>query len=164
MAGNANSPSPSALDEVIDLRMEIRELRQRLDDGTPYRTAPDMTPKVVILKDPARRTTDRKATKFPKYSGDKTTYPAWRRALLSALKLDWNTFEYTDSYVFLKIYESLEGKAQRQAGAYFEAGGLNGEEKPEDFIAFLDRSNWDTTRLARSRAELNDMKMGPRQK
>ncbi|KAI0991732.1 hypothetical protein K3495_g16455, partial [Podosphaera aphanis] len=77
--------------------------------------------------------------------------------------MDWNTFEYTDSSVFLMIYKALEGKAQKQAGAYFEAGGVGGLEKPEDFISFLDQSNWDSTRISRARKELNEMKMGNKQ-
>ena len=61
------------------------------------------------------------------------------------------------------IYKSLEGKAQRQAAAYFEVGGEGGRESPEDFIRFLDRSNWDPTRVVRARGELNRMKMGTKQ-
>ncbi|KAI0996109.1 hypothetical protein K3495_g12073, partial [Podosphaera aphanis] len=156
--------SLGALD-VNTLLQEIRELRQRIDDGATSNFIPaEITPEVIIVKDPARSNSKRKPTEFKTYNGDRSTYPAWRRAVLSALKMDWNTFEYTDSYVFLKIYEALDGKAQKQAAAYFESGGLRGEERPEDFIAFLDRSNWDPTRITRARGELNEMKMGPKQR
>ena len=122
-----------------------------------------MLPEVTIRKDPAQKVVKVEPTTFPTYNGDRSTYPAWRRAVLSALKMDWNTFGYTDSRVFLMIYKALEGKAQKRAGAYFESGGRGGEEKPEDFIAFLDRGNWDQTRATRAKSELNDMKMGLKQ-
>lgn len=62
------------------------------------------------------------------------------------------------------IYKSLEGKAQKQANPFFESGGIGGTEKPEDFISFLDRGNWDQTRVSRARSELHGMKMGPKQR
>lgn len=151
--------------DTVTLLQEIRELRQRLDDGEsrPKRSS-DLMPEVCIRKDPANTQGKLKPTKFPVYGGDKSMYPAWRRGVLAALKMDWNTFGYTDSRVFLMIYKALEGKAQRQASAFFESGGPDGEEKPEDFIRFLDRSNWDTTRIVRARNQLNRMKMGLHQR
>lgn len=151
--------------DLNTLMQEIRELRERLDDG-PGGPATFQTnlPPVIIKKDIAKSPGALKPTKFPIYNGDKTTYPAWRRAVLSILKMDWNTFGYTDSRVFLMIYKALDGKAQKQAGSYFESGGLGGLERPEDFIEFLDRSNWDATRISRARSELNELKMGPKQR
>lgn len=151
--------------DMTDLLREVRELRQRIDDfEVPQRATTGSLPTVVIEKDPAQTAAKLKPTKFPIYNGDRATYPAWRKAVLSALKMDWNTFNYTDSRVFLMIYKALEGKAQRQAGTYFEAGGVGGKEKPENFIAFLDRGNWDQTRVVRARAELNEMRMGAKQR
>ena len=151
--------------DVEILRQEIRELRQRLDDGPVNSKAMgNSMPKVTITKDPARPNESLKPTSFPIYDGDKTNYAAWRRAVLSILKMDWKMFGYTNSRVFLMIYKALEGKAQRQAGAYLEFGGLNGKERPEDFVEFLDRSNWDPTRVTRARNELNKMKMDIRQR
>ena len=150
--------------DLNTLCQEVRELRQRIDDGAlepPLRS--DGMPEVIIKKDPANPSTKVKQTEFPIYGGNKASYPAWRRAVLSALRLDWNTFGYTDSRVFLMIYQALEGKAQRQSDSYFEAGGEGGKERPEDFIKFLDRSNWDPTRIVRARAELSRMKMGQKQ-
>lgn len=151
--------------DSTEVMQELRELRQRLDDFqvTPRITTSSL-PRVEIVKDPAQPIGKLKPTTFPIYNGDKSTYPAWRKAVLSALKMDWNTFGYTNSRVFLMLYKALEGKAQRQAGPYFESGGENGKESPEAFIAFLDRGNWDQTRVARARGELNDMKMGQKQK
>ncbi|KAI0992708.1 hypothetical protein K3495_g15476, partial [Podosphaera aphanis] len=129
------SPTPAGI--PIDTEMllqEIRELRQRLDEFPVLPSPSDTMPEVVIIKNPARARDGLKPKPFPSYDGDKVTYPAWRRAILSTLKMDWNTFDYTDSEVFLMIYEALEGKAQRQAAAFFESGGTNGSEKPEDFI------------------------------
>lgn len=150
--------------DFTDLLRELRELRERVDDF-PIREAPTSSlPKVVIEKDPASPKTKLKPTKLPTYNGDRSLYPAWRRAVLSALKIDWKTFEYTNSRVFLMIYKALEGKALKQASPFFESGGVDGKERPEDFIEFLDRGNWDQTRVARARSELNEMKMGPRQR
>lgn len=147
--------------DVNTLMQEIRELRQRLDDGPVIPSyVGNKMPSVEIKKDPKGNPTVAKRTEFPMYSGDKVTYPGWRKAVFSILKTDWNTFEYTNSKVFLMIYKSLEGKAQRQAGSYFESGGIGGLERPEDFIAFLDRGNWDPTRITRARSELTEMKMG----
>lgn len=151
--------------DVDDLRRELRELRQRLDDApAPTLQSEGTLPEVTILKDPPIEKPNLKPNSFPIYDGDRATYPAWRRAVLSALKIDWKTFGYTDSRVFLMIYKALDGRAQRQAATYFESGGLGGLERPEDFIAFLDRGNWDQTRISRARSELNELKMGSRQK
>ena len=75
-----------------------------------------------MRKDPPLSEVNIKPTNFPMYNGDRALYPAWKRAVLSALKIDWKTFKYTDSRVFLMIYNALEGKAQRQACTYFESG------------------------------------------
>lgn len=153
------------MSDVDDLRREVRELRQRLDDApVPVTQAEGSLPEVVILKDPPTKNPNLKPNSFPIYDGDRATYPAWRRAVLSALRIDWLTFGYTNSRVFLMIYKALDGKAQRQAATYFESGGLGGLERPEDFIAFLDRGNWDQTRISRARSELNELRMGPRQR
>ncbi|KAI1002590.1 hypothetical protein K3495_g5611 [Podosphaera aphanis] len=159
--------SPTPGESHIDtetLLHEIRELRQRLDEFPVLPSLSDTMPEVIIKKNRARSRDGLKPKPFPTFSGDKVTYPTWRRAILLTLKLDWNTFDSTDSAVFLMIYEALEGKAQRQAAAFFESGGTNGAESPEDFIAFLDRNNWDVTRVVRARQELNEMKMGRKQK
>lgn len=165
MTSRANQKSLDSTNiDVVSLLQEIRELRQRIDDGALEPAVRlDGMPEVIIKKDPPNTSGAVKPTKFPKYGGDKPSYPAWRRAILSALRLDWNTFGYTDSRVFLMIYKSLEGKAQRQTASYFEAGGEGGKENPEDFIRFLDRSNWDPTRIVRARGELNRMRMGNKQ-
>ncbi|KAI0991106.1 hypothetical protein K3495_g17081, partial [Podosphaera aphanis] len=92
-----STPEANKMD-LNTLAQELRELRQRVDDGALLPAPPaDAMPEVRILKDPARVNSKRDPTTFPTYSGDKTTYPAWRRAVISALKMDWNTFEYTDS-------------------------------------------------------------------
>lgn len=150
--------------DITELRHELMELRQRLDDFSPPVALTDSLPNVEIIKDPAQTIVNLKPTSFPTYNGDRSVYPAWRRAVLSALRIDWNTFKYTNARVFLMIYKALEGKAQKQASPFFESGGIRGTERPEDFIAFLDRGNWDQTRVSRARSELNDMKMGPKQK
>lgn len=150
--------------DTVQILQEIRELRERIDDGAlepPIHT--DNMPPVFIKKDPPNTSGKVKPTAFPFYTGDKSSYSAWRRAVLSALRMDLNTFGYTDSRVFLMIYKALDGKAERQAAAYFESGGLGGREEPEEFIRFLDRSNWDPTRIVRARGELNRMKMGNKQ-
>ena len=61
------------------------------------------------------------------------------------------------------IYNLLRGEAQRKAVSFFEVGGINGTQKPEDFLEFLDRTNYDPTRIDRATNELYDMKMGERQ-
>lgn len=116
---------------------ELRELRERVDDFpvTPE-PAVDSMAEVVIKKDPARTQGKRQPNVFSKYDGNKTNYPAWRRAVLAALRMGWNTFKYTNSSVFLMIYMSLEGVAKDQAGGFFEAGGHNGKEDPKDFFAY----------------------------
>ena len=147
-----------------DLRLEMRELRQRLDDVDlmPISTYGPF-PRVRIDKDPPKSNYKLKPGKFPTYNGNKITYAAWRMAMLSTLKRDWNTFGYDNSYVFLSIYNSLEGQAKIEASAYFESGGRDGSQDPEDFIAFLDRCNWDPNKVNRARGELNDMRMGNKQ-
>lgn len=150
---------------VTDLAQELRELRQRLDDWpVPPKVCEGSFPPVKIEKDPVKPNYKLKPGKFPSFNGDRVTYAAWRRAVLSMLKIDWNTFDYNNSYVFLMIYNALEGKAQKQAASFFESGGRDGRQDPEEFIAFLDRSNWDPNRINRARGELNSMRMGKNQR
>lgn len=92
--------SPSSSIDTNTLMQGIRELRRRLDDGPVLPTyVGNRMPSVIIKKNPASNPAVAKRTKSPRYSGDKVTYLAWRRAVFSILKTDWNTFEYTDSKV-----------------------------------------------------------------
>lgn len=150
--------------DVTAIMQELRELRQRLDDAPQPSIQPDSTPSAKIQKEPARQISGLKATSLPIYDGDRSTYPAWRKAVLDALGMDWNTFGYTNKMAFLLIYKALDGRAKKQAGAHYESGGPDGLEDPEGFIKFLDQTNWDTTRVARARTELNALKMGPKQR
>lgn len=148
-----------------DLRRELRELRERLDDWPAVNQDNEGPfPSTRIIKDPPKKDYKLKPGKIPTYSGNRATYAAWRKAVLSTLKIDWNTFNYDDSYVFLMIYNALEGKAQREAAAFFESGGRDGRQDPEDFIGFLDRSNWDVNKINRARGELSNLRMGKNQK
>lgn len=101
--------------DISTLIQESRELRQRVDGALEPTLRSDGMPEVVIKKDPANLSNKVKQTEFPTYGDKKSSYPAWRRAVLSALKLDWNTFGYTDSRVLLMIYQAMEGRAQRQS-------------------------------------------------
>ncbi|RKF65271.1 hypothetical protein GcC1_123024, partial [Golovinomyces cichoracearum] len=84
--------------DVDDLMRELMELRQRLDDFSPSTYSTDCTmPEVVIKKIPAQKIDGLKPTMFPVYDGDRQTYPAWRKAIRSVLKIDRNTSKYTDS-------------------------------------------------------------------
>merc|ERR1712110_907120 len=60
---------------------------------------------------------------------------------------------------FVMIYGALKGAALKRAGSFYEAGGVHGTRKPEDFIEFLDRLNLDPMRVDRANAELHKMKM-----
>ncbi|KAI0990749.1 hypothetical protein K3495_g17438, partial [Podosphaera aphanis] len=121
--------------------------------------------KVVILKNPPRKVTQGiKPTKFPSFNGNRASYPGWRKFILNALKVDWNTFEYDDTQVFMMIYQSLEDTAHSQSVGFFEMGGWSKEDRPEEFIEFLDRANNDPTRIKRAASELHDLKMGEKQR
>ena len=161
--GEQVGTNPSLLD-VTTIMQELRELRQRIDDGSQVICTSYSIPSSTIVKEPARSNRNVRETSLPSYNGDKTSYPAWRRAILTTLGMDWTTFGYTNKRAFLMIYNSLEDKAKKQVGAYYESGGKDGKEDPEDFITFLDQSNWDTTRIARARTELSSMKMGSKQR
>lgn len=84
------------------------------------------------MKEPARTNPGLRQIELPIYSGDRTTYPAWRKALLDALGMDWNTFAYTNKRAFLLIYKALDGKAKKQAGAHYESGGSDDREDPKN--------------------------------
>lgn len=150
--------------DMTTIMQELRELRQRIDDGPQIVLTSHSMPSSTIVKEPARSDTNVRETVLPTYKGDRTSYPAWRRAVLTTLGMNWLTFGYTNKRAFLLIYNALEDRAKKQAGAYYESGGKDGREDPEEFIRFLDQSNWDTTRVARARAELSAMKMGNKQK
>lgn len=151
--------------DISDVLRELRELRERLDEFPTCPAKPEGSlPVVKIEKDPAKPQDKLKPTEFKTYSGDRATYPAWRQSILMTLKMDWNTFGYDNSRVFLMIYNALEGKALRESSTFFESGGRDNRQDPADFIAFLDRSNWDTSRINRARDELNNLKMGHNQR
>lgn len=100
--------------DVTELLHEYRELRQRLNDFPVAKPLANPLPIVEILKSPAHPIANMKPTSFPLYNGDRSNYLAWRRAVLSALKIDWNTFRCTNSRVFLMIYKPLEGKLRNR--------------------------------------------------
>ena len=125
-----------------DLIRELRELRERLDEfPVPTQSFEGSLPAVKIKKDPAKTNYKLKPRKLPVYSGDRVTYAAWRRAVLSTLQIDWNNFQYDNPSVFLMIFNALEGKVKKEAPSFFGTGGRKGQQDPEDFISFLDRSN-----------------------
>ena len=95
--------------DTLRLLQEIRELRQRIDDGALEPALPnDSMPEVIIEKDSPNPCDKINPTSFPIYAGDKSSYLAWRRAILSALRIVWNTFGCSNSRVFLMIYKALE--------------------------------------------------------
>ena len=80
----------SALSENDFLKEENLSLRMQLGiSALPSRT-PDQTSEVEIIKDPARKNGKLKPNQLPSYDGNRKKYPAWRKAVLSALRLDWN--------------------------------------------------------------------------
>lgn len=120
---------------------------------------------VVIEKDPPpSHGKGLKPTKLPEYHGDRLTYPSWRTAVLDIFRMDWNVFGYDDSRAFVMIYGALKGTALKRAGPFYEAGGVHGTRKPEDFLEFLDRLNLDPLRTARANTELHAMKMKDNQR
>lgn len=146
---------------IANLQLQINELRAELRD----RPKSEPSSAVIINKEPAPRTPVLfRPSDLPKYDGNEDLYPAWRKAVLDTLGMEWNMFGYTNSRAFLSIYTSLEGSARRKASAFYEVGGVNGTRRPEDFIEFLDRSNLDTTRVEKANNALNEMKMGENQR
>ena len=158
-----------AAQKEIDDRYElsISYLQEQIDALTAERAAntlPETSNKVVIIKNPpADNVFGIKPTTLPVYEGNRQSYPAWRRAVLSIFRMDWNTFNYDNQRAFLMIYNALRGEAQRKAVSFFEVGGINETQRPEDFLEFLDRTNNDPTRVDRATNELYDMKMGEKQ-
>lgn len=147
--------------------LSISHLQEQIDALNAQKAASGMSAtstEVVIIKNPAIHDVfGLKPTKLPIYEGNRQSYPAWRRAVLSIFRMDWNTFAYDNQRAFLMIYNALRGEAQRKSVSFFEVGGVNGTQRPEDFLEFLDRTNYDPTRIDRAANELYDMKMGERQ-
>lgn len=142
-------------------REEFNLLQEQFKKLTAQSYQSSKKPNVVIIeKDPPpSHGKGLKPTKLPEYHGDRSTYPSWRTAVLDIFRMDWNTFGYDDSRAFVMIYAALKGAALKRAGPFYEAGGVHGTRKPEDFIEFLDRLNLDPLRVARANAELHKMKM-----
>lgn len=139
-------------------REEFDKLQEQLRQLTTKQR--ECSNSVIIEKDPPpSHGKGLKPTKLPEYHGDRSTYPSWRTAVLDIFRMDWNTFGYDDSRAFVMIYGALKGAALKRAGPFYEAGGINGTRKPEDFIEFLDRLNLDPLRVARANTELHAMKM-----
>ncbi|KAI1004417.1 hypothetical protein K3495_g3795 [Podosphaera aphanis] len=81
--------------------------------------------------------------------------------------MDWNTFDYDVTQVFMMISQSLEGTAHNQSVGYFEMGVWSKEDRPEEFLEFLEflnRANNDPTRVKRAANELHDLKMREKQR
>lgn len=111
--------------DVSDLAREVRELRERLDDWSgPDTHRPSSEkfqgnfPKVEIVKDPAKKNYKLKPKKFPIYNGDRATYPAWRTAILSSLRIDWNTLIMTILMYFNDLQRS-GGKGSKGSSVIF---------------------------------------------
>ncbi|KAI0997447.1 hypothetical protein K3495_g10739 [Podosphaera aphanis] len=103
----------SFISEIDAVHQQLSQVHDRLAglEGNECPVTSD-SGKVVILKNPPRKVTQgMKPTKFPSFNGNRASYPGWRKFILNALKVDWNTFEYDDIQVFMMIYQSLEGEA-----------------------------------------------------
>ncbi|KAI1007607.1 hypothetical protein K3495_g630 [Podosphaera aphanis] len=151
--------SDSDDERITGLQTQIDELRAQLVPTDAAATG------VVIEKDPAPGEGLRfRPTELPEYNGKRENYPAWRSAVLLIFKMDWNAFNYTNPRAFLAIYTSLKGDAQTKAGAFFEAGGVDGTQRPEDFLEFLDRANLDSTRVDKAADQLYGLRMGDSQR
>lgn len=94
----------------IDNLIQLRKLVDKFPVPAP--PSKGALAKVVIRKDPPRKNASIKQTSIPLHGGDWTTYLAWRRAILSALRIDWNTFKYSSFRVFSRVYKVIEGKAK----------------------------------------------------
>lgn len=62
--------------DVIVVMQEIRELRQRLDDGPQQTCFSQSLPSTTIVKEPARINKNFKEASLPIYGGERATYPA----------------------------------------------------------------------------------------
>ena len=127
MAASSKPTGNAELLDVTTIMQELRELRQRLDDGPQTTCLTYHIPSATIIKEPARSDSNLREKPLPCYKGDRTLYPAWRRAVLTTLGMNWKTFGYTNKTAFLMIYCALEDKAKKQAGAYYETGGKDGK-------------------------------------
>ncbi|KAI1007243.1 hypothetical protein K3495_g978 [Podosphaera aphanis] len=93
---------------------------------------------VIIEKDPPpEHGKGLKPTKLPEYHGDRSTYPSWRTVVLDIFRMDWNVFGYDDSRSFIMTYGALKGSALKRAGPFYEAGGVHGTRKLEDFFGIF---------------------------
>ncbi|KAI1005867.1 hypothetical protein K3495_g2351 [Podosphaera aphanis] len=154
MASNQNLPVQviaPADEETLDQQPEQANAPQA---ENPEQAAPNAGSTVVILKDPAPPVVRFKPTPLPKYDGNTKEYPCWRKTVLTIFQMDWHAFGYTDLRAFLMIFMSLRGKARETSAAFYEKGGVNGTNRPEDFIAYLDRCNLDVTRRDKAFGEL----------
>ncbi|KAI0993438.1 hypothetical protein K3495_g14746 [Podosphaera aphanis] len=152
-------------DGIPELRRQLDSLREQVTAIQDYQTQPLISQAVTIIKDPpAPNGTQFRPTPLPEYDGNKLNYPGWRQAVLDIFRMDWNTFRYTDTRAFLLLYTSLKGEARTKAGPFYETGGVNGTKRPEDFLAFLDRGNLDSTRSDRACDQLYALRMADNQR
>lgn len=142
-------------EEFNNLLSELRELRA----GHSNQNSGQLS-SVHIEKDPPpTHGLGLKPTKLPHFDGTRSNYPSWRTAVLDIFRMDWNTFGYDDSRAFVLIYGALKSTALKKVGSFYEAGGIRGTRKPEDFIEFLDKLYLDPLRVVRANRELQAMKM-----
>lgn len=137
------------------LQLELKKLAKQQSNQNKVAVS-----KPIIEKDPPKEFgKDLRPTKLPEFHGNRSRYPAWRKAVLDTFRMDWNLFGYDNSRAFLMIYNSLKDNALERAGPFYEAGGVEDTRDPEDFIEFLDRLYLDATRVSQANLELHAMKM-----
>ncbi|KAJ6437064.1 hypothetical protein O9K51_10361 [Purpureocillium lavendulum] len=139
-----------------EMRTQIRNMQSAI--ATPTTTPQPQPPAPRVAGPEPRRSSSpenapakKKPTlpNPPKFDGTRRNFRPWYLEMRAKLLHDCGTFR-NDQERFAYIYARLEGTAQNMAAAYFEQGGSNNSQSPDQFLDYLNRRYGDPNAKARA--------------
>ena len=149
--------------EALHVRLGVVEASRQGTATPSSNKQASQAPEVPVEALPARNDGARKpkaALPDPaKFSGSKSSWPAWRREILTKLKIDGEAIGERASQ-FAYVYARLEARLQATVGAFFDVGGRDGLHDPFQFIEYMDSFLGDPDAQARAIEKLETLRQG----
>ncbi len=145
-----------------EVRAQIRAMQSAI--ATPAQTPQPPAPSIIKPEpqqtSPPGKEPVRKKPALPdppKFDGTRKKFRPWYLEMRAKLIHDRGAFG-SDEERFAYIYARLEGTAQNMAAAYFEQGGSNDSQSPNQFLDYLNRRYGDPNAKARALDRLRSLR------
>lgn len=144
------------------LEAQVAALVAQLARITNTETLGSTTPARIVAEappPPALLSTKKRLAELSKFSGDRTTYEAWKLEALAKLQWDGSVIGPAAAQMAY-LYMRMETKAQKTVAAYYKQMATLQRFDPAEFIAYLDTVYLDPNAAARAMSKLHALKQG----